>query len=76
MAAETGFKGFQLHRNLQTVKISCSWCGTGVPLPAGDFSGVCIECGTVMFRGSRRGTDPQGEERAIFENENIPLPIA
>ena len=34
------------------LELSCSWCGSAVPLPAGEFSGVCIDCGTVMFRGS------------------------
>lgn len=32
------------------VDVDCSWCGSGVPLPPGEFSGVCIDCGTVMFR--------------------------
>jgi len=34
-------------------EVACSWCGCGVPLLAGDFSGVCIDCGTVMFRDIR-----------------------
>ena len=37
-------------------RIDCDWCGTVVPLPEGDLSGVCIECGTVVFRpGLARG---------------------
>lgn len=35
---------------LRPVEVGCSWCECTVPLPAGDFSGVCIECGTVVFR--------------------------
>lgn len=41
---------------LDAVELSCSWCGTDVPLPAGDFSGVCIDCGTVMFRSVEQTT--------------------
>lgn len=34
-------------------ELSCSWCDELVPVPAGDYSGVCIRCGTVMFRDAR-----------------------
>lgn len=32
------------------IELPCTWCGSEVPLPPGEFSGVCISCGTVMFR--------------------------
>ncbi|MHB8792879.1 MAG: hypothetical protein ACYC6O_06025 [Thermoleophilia bacterium] len=38
-------------RKLEAMELSCSWCASAVPLPAGEHSGVCIDCGTVMFRG-------------------------
>jgi len=38
-------------KKLEALELSCSWCASPVPLPAGEFSGVCIDCGTVMFRG-------------------------
>lgn len=37
-------------RKLEAMELSCSWCASAVPLPAGEYSGVCIDCGTVMFR--------------------------
>ena len=43
-------KGAKIHSLFGNVEIDCSWCGSGVPVPAGDFCGVCIDCGTVMFR--------------------------
>ena len=55
MPADRAFKGFELHHHLGFLEVACSWCGSSVPLPAGDFSGVCIDCGTVMFRRSCRG---------------------
>ncbi|MHB1389726.1 MAG: hypothetical protein ACYCXF_00600 [Thermoleophilia bacterium] len=52
--------GFISNYFLRQVEVGCSWCDCEVPLPAGDFSGVCIECGTVVFRPvveyGRRGT--------------------
>ena len=54
MFSDNVFTGFKLHRGLELASVPCSWCGEDVPLPAGDFSGVCIECGTVMFRGPHR----------------------
>ncbi len=47
------------------VEVACSWCGSGVPLPAGDFSGVCIDCGTVMFRDISL---PHDSMQASFEH--------
>lgn len=38
------------HPVLSSIEVNCSWCCSRVPLPAGDYSGVCIECGTVVFR--------------------------
>lgn len=49
MLAEIASKG-ATQRYPLSVKVACSWCGSGVPLPSGDYSGVCIDCGTVMFR--------------------------
>lgn len=40
----------QAERITGEVELQCSWCGASVPLPAGDYSSVCIDCGTVMFR--------------------------
>lgn len=37
-------------RRSEALELTCSWCGSGVPLPEDEFSGVCIDCGTVMFR--------------------------
>ncbi len=71
MFSDNVFNGFQLHRGLQLAKVPCSWCGEEVPLPAGDFSGVCIECGTVMFRGSRRASSLASGSR---EADYIPAP--
>lgn len=55
----------------KAVELSCSWCGSAVPLPPGEFSGVCIDCGTVMFR------DPiladSASERSLW-NTGSPLP--
>lgn len=51
MLAEIASKG-ATQRYPLSVKLACSWCGSDVPLPSGDFSGVCIDCGTVMFRDS------------------------
>ncbi|MFA6001488.1 MAG: hypothetical protein WC828_05170 [Thermoleophilia bacterium] len=49
MLAEIASKG-AAQRYPLSVKVACSWCGSFVPLPSGDFCGVCIDCGTVMFR--------------------------
>ena len=49
MPANRKTDGFRAQRHGAT-ELSCSWCGSAVPLPAGEFSGVCIDCGTVMFR--------------------------
>ena len=50
MPAKRILERFELHRHLGSQELPCSWCGSSVPLPAGDFSGVCIDCGTVVFR--------------------------
>lgn len=39
-------EGFELER----AECACTWCGSAVPLPAGDLVGVCISCGMVVFR--------------------------
>lgn len=49
MPAKVMASSFRLRRS-EALELACSWCGTGVPLPEGEFSGVCIDCGTVMFR--------------------------
>ncbi len=74
MEAETAFQGFQLHRNLKAVDISCPWCGAGVPLPDGDFSGVCIECGTVVFRGSSRGVAAEETDQPTSCRQSLSAP--
>lgn len=70
--AGSAFKDFHLHRNLRPVEIPCSWCGADVLLPAGDFSGVCIECGTVMFRRSCRMAS-EGEVQGQADPDTIPV---
>ncbi len=50
MPADVMSRTFSL-RGSVALELACSWCGSGVPLPEGEFSGVCIDCGTVMFRG-------------------------
>ncbi|MHB0866903.1 MAG: hypothetical protein ACYC6B_00510 [Thermoleophilia bacterium] len=48
--------GFISNYFLRPVEVGCSWCDCIVPLPAGYFSGVCIDCGAVVFRpGAERG---------------------
>ena len=73
MAEDRIFKGFQLHRHLRSVELPCSWCGADVPLPAGDFSGVCIECGTVMFRHPRRRIKSGEELLASLGSAAVPV---
>jgi hypothetical protein len=62
-------------RRLEAQELSCSWCGYGVPLPAGEFSGVCIDCGTVMFREPLI-TDGASERNHVWGTGNpfIPAP--
>ena len=60
----------EAHRN-KAVELSCSWCGFAVPLPPGEFSGVCIECGTVMFRDA--SIADSASERSLW-NAGSPLP--
>ena len=38
---------------MRAVQVDCAWCGSDVPVSAGDFCGVCIDCGTVMFRPAK-----------------------
>ncbi len=37
-------------KTLSPVDMDCDWCGAGVSLHEGEFCGVCIDCGMVMFR--------------------------
>lgn len=53
------------HHVLRSVEIDCTWCGAGVPLPAGDLCGVCISCGTVMFRPGEKGRSA----RTLFRSD-------
>lgn len=55
LRSRTGSK----HDLPRPIHVDCSWCGSGVPLESGEFSGVCIDCGTVMFR-------PHGELQGTF----------
>lgn len=52
MQAEPAGNVSRLFRD--SLELPCSWCGAEVPLAPGDFSGVCISCGTVMFRPVER----------------------
>ncbi len=45
---------------LDAVERDCSWCGTRVPLPAGELCGVCIDCGTVVFRDTSAAGEAGG----------------
>lgn len=51
MPADNVFNGLKI-THIGAVDMACSWCEATVPLPEGDYSGVCIGCGTVMFRRS------------------------
>lgn len=68
------FQGFSLHENLRAVEISCPWCEADVPLPEGDFSGVCIKCGTVVFRGSHRTMGAEGKAEPDERGQSLPAP--
>lgn len=37
-------------QSLAAVDMDCDWCGASVSLNSGEFCGVCIDCGMVMFR--------------------------
>lgn len=37
-------------QSLAPVVMDCDWCGKQVTLHHGEFCGVCIDCGMVMFR--------------------------
>ncbi len=41
--------------NLSRLQMVCEWCGTDVLLEEGEFCGVCIDCGMVMFRDGSSG---------------------
>lgn len=65
--------------HLGVVDLPCSWCGSAVRLFDGDYSGVCIDCGTVMFRKSvyHDGLDDRGVSGpAIIETKLPPPPGA
>jgi hypothetical protein len=59
--------------NLGPVDLDCAWCDSSVPLPAGEFCGVCINCGMVMFRDSIR-TARTAAAVAKHEYSEDPLP--
>lgn len=52
-------------KSLSPMEMVCEWCGTQVPLQEGEFCGVCIDCGMVMFReGMNSGHSiPDPDER-------------
>lgn len=49
MAADKTLK-WSPSRYLAPVEMDCPWCAAAVPLAAGEFCGVCIDCGMVLFR--------------------------
>jgi len=57
----------------RAMDVECTWCGAVVPLPTGDSSGVCIDCGTVIFRDEAlSGTAAQaGFEHCINSMEDL-----
>lgn len=57
-------------------EMACSWCDEVVPMPDGDYSGVCISCGTVMFRGMPGGLDRDLVESAgsAVARERVAMP--
>lgn len=61
---------------LGAVDLACSWCGSAVRLFEGDYSGVCIDCGTVMFRKSVfcDGSDERGSWRQGTIGAKVPPP--
>ncbi len=61
-------------RRPKATELACSWCGTAVPLPSGDFSGVCIDCGTVMFRGPLNFEGSSERSRDLGANPFVPAP--
>lgn len=67
----SGRTGFD---RLGTVDLPCSWCGSAVRLFEGDYSGVCIDCGTVMFRRSVYcdGADERGSWRQGAIETKVP----
>lgn len=68
----SGRTGFD---RLGTVDLPCSWCGSAVRLFEGDYSGVCIDCGTVMFRRSVYcdGADERGVTGPGTIDTELPL---
>ncbi|MHB9053321.1 MAG: hypothetical protein ACYC5F_04945 [Thermoleophilia bacterium] len=61
-------------RRFGPTELSCSWCGSGVPLPAGEFSGVCIDCGTVMFRNPLDAGSASERSLAWSLGGHLPVP--
>lgn len=61
-------------RRIGSMELPCSWCGTSVPLPAGEFSGVCIDCGTVMFRNPLGAGRASERSRAWSLGGHVPVP--
>jgi hypothetical protein len=60
-------------QRMEHKQVSCSWCAAGVPLPAGDEVGVCIECGAVVFRDEFDRA--QAEHHSVARSFcNIPTP--
>lgn len=49
MGAE-GFSRDAGFNHVGAVELACTWCDANVPLPQGEYSSVCINCGTVLFR--------------------------
>ena len=73
ISGETGFN------RLGTIDLPCSWCGAAVRLFDGDYSGVCLDCGTVMFRKSIYNDyldEPDVFRPGIIEKELPPSPGA
>jgi len=56
-----------------SVERECTWCEAAVPLPAGELVGVCISCGTLVFRNDldRRRAARRGMVRSL---EDVPTP--
>ena len=62
---------------LLPAELACNWCSAPVPLMADELCGVCINCGTVMFRDPLRPDRPAAsafERDTASGAESLPAP--
>lgn len=58
---------------LEDDRRACSWCEDEVPLPAGELVGVCITCGTLVFRHDA-DDERAARHSAVRGYRDIPTP--